>query len=164
MAATPGVTPARAATVGARTADVPAPAVAPSTQRDANAVAGVGSAHAPIPYKHEGGGLAASATGAMVVAALLLGGLYIALRFARQRGLLDRWIVAAPRADADAAEPAPLRVERVLRVSPKTSVYRIRDGARRYLLVESLAQATLVPLPEDAPQPTPDDDVPDARS
>ena len=124
----------------------------------------VGSARASIPYRHEGGGLVASATGALVVAALLLGGLYLALRFARQRGLLDRWIVAMPAA-AGAATPAPLTVERALRVSPKTSVYRIRDGARRYLLVESLAQTTLVPLPdEDDPLPTPDDDVPQERN
>lgn len=160
-----------AATPGASTVAVPAPATpphaaaAPAASRDGSATAGVGSAHAPIPYRHEGGGLVASATGAMVVAGLLLGGLYVALRIARQRGLLDRWIVALPTAASGAAAPSPLTVERALRVSPKTSVYRIRDGARRYLLVESLAQATLVPLSEhDDPLPTPDDDVPEERN
>ena len=142
MAATPGAPTAPATTI---------PATA--------ATAGIGSAHAPIPYRHEGGGLVASATGAMVVAGLLLGGLYAVLRIARQRGLLDRWIVATPSASAGATAHAPLTVERALRISPKTSVYRIRDGARRYLLVESLVQATLVPLPEEAHPTTPDDDV-----
>lgn len=107
------------------------------------------TAQQPIPYRDEGGGLAADAGGAVFAAILLLALLVVALQFARKRGLLDRWIVAAP---ARAAGRPQMQVEQALRVGAKTMVYRIRDGERRYLLVESTAQTTLVPVSEiDAP-------------
>lgn len=102
----------------------------------------------PIPYREDGGGLAADAGGAVFAAILLLSLMVVALQFARRRGLLDRWIVATP---ARTAGRPQMQVEQALRVGAKTMVYRIRDGEQRYLLVESTAQTTLVPV---APLPT----------
>lgn len=101
---------------------------------------------APIPYRHESGAIAMPALGALVATVLVLAVFAAALKFARRRGLLDRWIVA-PRV-ADDGRPA-LRVEQSLRVGPRTTVHRVRDGERRYLLVESLAPSVrLLPIDE----------------
>lgn len=108
----------------------------------------------PIPYRSESEGVASSAGGAIFAALLLLGLFTAVLVIARRKGLLDRWIGAPP---VGRPERARLRVEHALRVSPKTMLYRVRDGERSYLLVESLAQATLHPVEDDA-----DDDVVDA--
>jgi hypothetical protein len=107
-----------------------------------------------IPYRDEGGGLAAEAGGAVFAAFVLLALLVVVLHVARKRGLLDRWIAAAP-TRAEGREP--MRVEDALRVGPRTTLYRIRDGGRRYLLIESTAQARLVPIEEDTAFPTPDE-------
>lgn len=100
----------------------------------------------PIPYRSDANSMAASTGSAMLVAVLLLAALALALHFAKRRGLLDRWIVAAP---GRASGRLDMQVVRALRVSPKTTVYRIRDADRHYLLVESLAQTTLTPLSDD---------------
>lgn len=99
-----------------------------------------------IPYRSDANSMAASTGSAMLVAVLLLAALALALHFAKRRGLLDRWIVAAP---GRASGRLDMQVVRALRVSPKTTVYRIRDADRHYLLVESLAQTTLTPLSDD---------------
>lgn len=96
----------------------------------------------------------------MFAAILLLALLVVALQLARRRGLLDRWIVATP---ARAAGRPQMQVEQALRVGPKTMVYRIRDGERRYLLVESTVQTTLAPIADapmtDVPAKEIEDDV-----
>ena len=127
-------TPATIPTTATATATAPAPVPAQPRAE---------TAQQPIPYRDEGGGLAADAGGAVFAAILLLALLVVALQFARKRGLLDRWIVAAP---ARAAGRPQMQVEQALRVGAKTMLYRIRDGERRYLLVESTAQTTLVPV------------------
>jgi len=104
------------------------------------------AAGTPIPYRNESGTVAMPALGALVAAVLVLAVFAVVLKFARRRGLLDRWIVA-PRV-ADDGRPA-LRVEQSLRVGPRTTVHRVRDGERRYLLVESLAPSVrLLPIDE----------------
>lgn len=114
----------------------------------------------PIPYRSDADGMATSVTGALLVAVLLLAVVALALRFAKRRGLLDRWIVAAP---GRTAERTQMRVVHALRVSPRTTLYRIRDADRQYLLVESLAQTTLTPLSDrDIPVGT-DDEHDDGR-
>lgn len=161
--ASPATAAAPAATTPATTSSA-APAPVPARPR-------AETAQQPIPYRDEGGGLAGDAGGAMFAAILLLALLVVALQFARKRGLLDRWIVAAP---ARTAGRPQMQVEQALRVGAKTMVYRIRDGERRYLLVESTAQSTLVPV-SDIPAPhvpveeiendvaaTPDDSMHDA--
>lgn len=110
---------------------------------------------APIPYRNESGAVAMPALGALVATVLMLALFAAVLKFARRRGLLDRWIVA-PRVAED-GRPA-LRVEQSLRVGPRTTVHRIRDGERRYLLVESLAPSTrLLPI-DEAPNGTSHDE------
>lgn len=115
-----------------------------------SAVARIGAAHTeaarPIPYRSESGAMATSTGSALLVAVLLLAVFALALRFAKRRGLLDRWIVSAPTRGVGRAD---MQVERALRVSPKTMIYRIRDADRHYLLVESLAQTTLTPLSDE---------------
>lgn len=99
----------------------------------------------PIPYRSDANGVAASTGSALLLAVLLLAALALGLRYAKRRGLLDRWIVAAPGRVAGRPE---MQVVRALRISPKTTLYR----HRQYLLVESLAQTTLTPLSdEDTP-------------
>lgn len=121
---------------------------------------GLGTARAdiaqPIPYRSEANGMAASTGSALLAAVLLLAVFALALRFAKKRGLLDRWIVAAPSLVAGRPD---MQVERALRVSPKTTIYRIRDADRHYLLVESLAQTTLTLISDDDITTRNDDDV-----
>jgi hypothetical protein len=140
--ASPATAAAPATATPAATTQTAVPAPVPAQPR-------AETAQQAIPYRDEGGGLAGDAGGAMFAAILLLALLVAALQFARKRGLLDRWIVAAP---ARAAGRPQMQVEQALRVGAKTMVYRIRDGERRYLLVESTAQATLVPV-SDVPAP-----------
>ncbi|MGN6151017.1 MAG: hypothetical protein ACTHOH_03275 [Lysobacteraceae bacterium] len=105
-----------------------------------------GTRDAPIPYRSEKGAIGSPALGALAVTVLMLALVVAVLRFARAKGWLDRWIVAPPVA-ADGRPP--LRLERSLRVGPRTTVHRIRDGERSFLLVESLApSASLHPLDE----------------
>lgn len=143
-------------------------AVAPSKTADASTLSAPAmptraEVARPIPYRSESEGVASSAGGAIFAALLLLGLFTAVLVIARRKGLLDRWIVAPP---VGRPERARLRVEHALRVSPKTMLYRVRDGERSYLLVESLAQATLHPVEDDAddefvdasPDPISDDD------
>lgn len=125
-------------------------AIPPAGSTEALPAAAPSSTHvvpgAPIPYRNESGTVAMPALGALVVTVLMLALFAAALNFARRRGLLDRWIVA-PRV-ADDGRPA-LRIEQSLRVGPRTTVHRIRDGERHYLLVESLApSARLLPIDE----------------
>ena len=138
-AETPATTPSAAA-ASEQAASVQA---TPAQATEVQAKTRVDTMQQPIPYREDGGGLAADAGGAVFAAILLLSLLVVALQFARRRGLLDRWIVATP---ARTAGRPQMQVEQALRVGAKTMVYRIRDGERRYLLVESTAQTTLVPV------------------
>jgi hypothetical protein len=152
-------TPVQTAAAAAQTAKGEAKPIA----AEQPAIARIGSAHAdaaqPIPYRSDANGLAASTGSALLVAILLLAAFAFALRFAKRRGLLDRWIVAAP---ARVAGRPDMQVELALRVSPKTTIYRIRDAGRNYLLVESLAQTTLTLLTNEDTSIQNDDEHDDA--
>lgn len=96
----------------------------------------VQAAPQPIPYRAESAVGAAGAATPFLVTVVLLGACIAALHYAKRRGWLARWVVPPPtRPQGD----APLRVEHALRVSARTTVYRVRDGDRTWLLVESLA-------------------------
>ena len=114
----------------------------------------------PIPYRSDANSMAASTGSALLVAVLLLAAFAFVLHFAKRRGLLDRWVVAAPGRASDRLE---MQVVRALRVSPKTTVYRIRDADRHYLLVESLAQTTLTPISDEDTPIRNDEEHDDAR-
>lgn len=97
----------------------------------------------PIRFREESGGVADSATGVLLVLALLLGGCLAALLWAKKKGWLDRWIAGPGAAPAGAGG---LRVEQALRLSPRTVLYRVGDGHERYLVVESTVSAQLTAL------------------
>jgi hypothetical protein len=100
----------------------------------------------PIPYRKESSGVGGSVIGVLLVTAVLLAAFVLVLRMAKSRGMLDRWVVAPlPR---DAVRQA-LQVEQSLRVGSRTTVHRIRDGGRRYLLVESMAPGVQLLALED---------------
>jgi hypothetical protein len=139
---------------------VPAQAAAVSGRTAEQLGAARADTAAPIPYRSDANGMAASTSSALLVAVLLLAALALGLRYAKRRGLLDRWIVAAP---GRVAGRPDMQIVRALRVSPKTTLYRIRDADRHYLLVESLAQTTLTPIPDEDLPPHNDDGHDDAR-
>lgn len=114
---------------------------------------------APIPYRKEGGGAGGSLIGVLAMTVLMLAVVVVVLRFAKSRGLLDRWIVSAPVGAKGSREGRDaMRVEQALRVSPRTTLYRIRDGERGYLLVESIAaNVRLHPLRDGHDAPSLDD-------
>lgn len=97
----------------------------------------------PIRFREEGGSVADSATGVLLVLVLLLGGCLALLLWAKKKGWLDRWIANA---GASAPDAGGLRVEQALRLSPRTVLYRVGDGRERYLVVESTVSARLTAL------------------
>jgi len=114
---------------------------------------------APIPYRKEGSAAGGSLIGVLAITVLMLAVFVVVLRLAKSRGLLDRWIVSGPvGATANRAGRDAMRVEQALRVSPRTTLYRIRDGERGYLLVESIAASVrLHPLRDGHDAPSLDD-------
>lgn len=98
----------------------------------------------PIPFKSEDGGATASLALPLLVAVLLLALAVAGLWVARQKGWLRRWSAAAPVAGSPVGG---LQVEQVLRLSPRTRLYSVRDGEHRFAVLESTAHACLVPLP-----------------
>lgn len=114
---------------------------------------------APIPYRKESSGAGGSLIGVLAITVLMLAVFVVVLRIAKSRGLLDRWIVSAPvGAAANRDGHDAMRVEQSLRVSPRTVLYRIRDGEQRFLLVESIAaNVRLQPLRDGHDAPSLDD-------
>ncbi|MGG6463303.1 hypothetical protein [Solilutibacter silvestris] len=96
-----------------------------------------------LVFKSEGHALGSSPLGVLAATVLLLAVAYVALRYAKKRGWLDRWLGQA--AQAPAAQTLQV-VERV-RLSPKTTVYKVRDGEGTALVVESTASVTVVNQP-----------------
>ncbi|MGH8076445.1 MAG: hypothetical protein ACREPE_03840 [Lysobacter sp.] len=88
----------------------------------------------PIAYRSESASVAGSAVDVLLILVLLLGGVLALAWVAKRKGWLQRWTVgASPLSPMHAG----LRVEQALRLSPRTIVFRVIDGERRYLLVES---------------------------
>ncbi|ALN84771.1 hypothetical protein LC55x_1480 [Lysobacter capsici] len=117
-------------------APVAAPATAP--------VVAPGAVHsaAPIGFRDEHASVADSAVGVLLVLVVLLGACLGGLIFAKRKGWLNRWLPAPSGAADDASR---LRVEQVLRLSPRTVLYRVADERSRYLILESTASAQLGP-------------------
>lgn len=88
-----------------------------------------------IPFRPEYRGSGSNAADVLLILALLLGSFVAVLWFARKKGWLDRWIVAAP--GVGATKRAGLELEQVLRLSQKSALYRVNDGNTRYLVLES---------------------------
>lgn len=93
---------------------------------------------APIGFREEASGLGGSLLGVLMVLVVLLSVVCAGLWYAQRRGWLRPW--AAP---ADAVPEGRMRVVQRVRLSPKTSVYRLRDGEQEYLIVESSAHVVV---------------------
>lgn len=96
---------------------------------------------APIAFREEGSSTGADAAQALGMTVLLLAVVVVGLWAARRRGWLQRWLGAAVLARP--ADSSDLKLVHTLRLSPRTSVYRIQNGSKSFLLVESSAQVTL---------------------
>lgn len=96
-----------------------------------------------IPFRDEGPGLASQAVDVLLVLILLLAACLGIALYARKRGWLDRWTGA--RAKTPPARGS-LQVEQMSRLSPKTTLYRVNDADRRYLIVESSVAVQVVEL------------------
>lgn len=90
----------------------------------------------PIPFRKQGASAASDAVDSLLVASALLAACLAGLWLAKKKGWLDRW-VAQGRQPLSAQ--AGLRVEQVLRLSPKTVLYRVAGQGERYLILESVA-------------------------
>lgn len=100
-----------------------------------------------IPFKSEASGVSSSLVLPLLIAVLLLAVAVAALWWARQKGWLQRWSTSAPAAPL---RVDGLRVEQVLRLSPRTRVYRVSDGLRQFAVIESTGSAQMVPLADVA--------------
>ncbi|KRB02427.1 hypothetical protein [Lysobacter sp. Root690] len=140
--------PAAKQTAAPATTPVVAPATAP--------VVAPGAVHsaAPIGFRDEHESVADSAVGVLLVLVVLLGACLGGLLFAKRKGWLNRWLPAPSGAADDASR---LRVEQVLRLSPRTVLYRVADERNRYLILESTASAQLGPA-QPLDQATPSHD------
>lgn len=107
------------------------------TAWSAVATVAAGSATA-IPFRQDAGGVGSSVVGVLTLTVVLLALLAAAAWHARRRGWLDRWAGPAPKAQAPR-----LRLEQVLRLSPRTTLYRVNHGGRILLVVESTATARI---------------------
>jgi hypothetical protein len=101
-----------------------------------------GTASQGIPFRQEYRGSGSSATEVMLILVLLLGSFVAVLWFARKKGWLDRWIVAAP--GIGVTKRGGLELEQVLRLSQKSAIYRVSDGNTRYLVLESAGVAQVL--------------------
>lgn len=101
-----------------------------------------GTTSQAIPFRPEHRGSGSSAVDVLLILALLLGSFVAALWFARKKGWLDRWIVAAP--GIRATKRAGLELEQVLRLSQKSALYHVNDGSTRYLVLESAGAAQVL--------------------
>ncbi|HEY1140845.1 MAG TPA: hypothetical protein VGE88_11640 [Lysobacter sp.] len=95
-----------------------------------------------IPFRQDTGGVGSSAVGVLTVTVVLLALLAAAAWYARRRGWLDRWAGPAPRAQAPR-----MRLEQSLRLSPRTTLYRVNHEGRILLVVESTATARIEAFP-----------------
>ncbi len=99
-------------------------------------------ASAAIPFRQDHGAATTTVTGALLATVLLLVVAMLVAWYARRRGWLDRWVGQA----APAMPKQTLRMEQALRLSPRTTLYRVRDGSRLLLVVESQVNARVVSI------------------
>ncbi len=95
----------------------------------------------PIAYRPEASILADSAMDVLLVLVLMLSVVLALTWFAKQKGWLQRWTTATA---SRSATTRSLHVEQALRLSPRTTLFRVVDGTDRYLLVESTGTVRFV--------------------
>lgn len=94
-----------------------------------------------ITYRPESASVAGNAIDVLLMLVLLLGGTLALVLVAKRKGWLRRWTVGATLLSSTGVG---LRVEQALRLSPRTTLFRVIDGNRRYLLVESTGTVRFV--------------------
>lgn len=99
-----------------------------------------------IPFRQDPVGAGASLTGALLIAVVMLAAIAVAAWHARRRGWLDRWVGPAPSPRAPA-----MRVEQVLRLSPQTTLFRVRHEGEVLLVFESKANTRIERIAVTAP-------------
>jgi hypothetical protein len=88
--------------------------------------------------------------GVLLLLVVVLGGFVAALLYARKKGWLERWGVVA----SVTSHAHGMRVEQVLRLSPRSSLYRVRDGGQTIVILESNGAAQVIetaPAVKDEP-------------
>lgn len=95
-----------------------------------------------IPFRPESRATASDAVGVLLLLVVLLAASTAALWFAKKKGWLDRWLAGV----AVKPEAPSLRLEHRLRLSPRTTLYRVSDERGAYLVVESSVNAQLTAL------------------
>jgi len=90
-----------------------------------------------IPFRQESATAgAASLSGALLIAVAMLSVVAAVAWYARRRGWLDRWVGPTPSPRAQL-----LQVEQALRLSPQTTLYRVRHEGQVLLVIESRVNA-----------------------
>lgn len=112
--------------------------MSPSTTSSARPVTGT-VASQPIPFRKQGTSVGGDAVDSLLVACALLAVCLAVLWVAKKKGWLDRWLAAQGRQSPSAQ--VGLRVEQVLRLSPKTVLYSVAGEGERYLILESSASS-----------------------
>ena len=95
-----------------------------------------------IPFRKTAVVSGSEVAGLVITTLLLLAVIAVSAWFARRQGWLDRWIGGAQPA---VNSKRSLAVLEVLRISRKTTLYRLSNGTREFLLAESSAQIQLSP-------------------
>lgn len=97
-----------------------------------------------IPFRSEEASVGGSAVHALLVTSLLLAACLVVLLYAKKQGWLKKWVPTSQPGDKQDA----FKVAGALRLSQKTSVYRITDGQHLLVVVESAGTAQIVVLPK----------------
>lgn len=103
----------------------------------------------PIGFRAETETFSGSLIEALLVTVLLLGVLLALAVVARRRGWLRH---LTPAGDAQPSAGG-LRIAQRLRLSPRTMLFRVVDGRRAYIVVESSAHASIVVADPQSTEP-----------
>jgi hypothetical protein len=123
-------------------------AVAAPAPASRSAALPVATTSAAIPFRESSPVAGPDMLWSLGTTALVLAAFAAAAWQAHRRGWLNRWISKPIQAEGTGGEG--MRVLERLRVSRRTTVYRIGDGSRQLLLVESDCQARFLDVSPSA--------------
>ena len=103
------------------------------------------SVQAPIPYRAETAVSAGQLTSVLLVTVLLLGIFLVLALYAKKRGWLQKLMPASAVRPAGTQWRLYVQAQRISRL---TTVYKVEDGARAWLIVESAGQVSVSALPD----------------
>ena len=102
------------------------------------------STSAPIPFRESAATSAPEVVGILLITLLVLAAFGGLAWYSKRRGWLDRWSTKRALRPTD---QAGLSVVDTMRLSRRSTLYRVSDGSREYLLVESELNVELVSVP-----------------